>query len=699
MGCRASKATGQDLPPAPEKSVDKRRKSSHTAALSPKLFSDSNTKVQVGSTYGLIKVVLHEAKLAKQQSYYAVVSIGSQSFLTKTVKQTATPVWGDAHNLVLQKGGATRARIAVYSAARKTTGLVTSKLVAVCDIDLASYFDADSSSHIDAGWHDLRAPSDSSASMGQIRISAEAASLESLEVQFWKRILAMADLNGDHVLSVEEFKGLLQAFGNTLTEEELHSLFAKADRDKDGLVDESELARLLATEDRADLTSLLKRCPVTGAELTPGDDWSNLIYMTLMMDEGTGQLLQGGFTTADHGSRAWMLKLSEWATQPLVAALPKKGKQEAGGLRVGRNADHILVYDRASKRIVEERIAPYLIMAMRNMYQSPVGVAMMRAGAYRALQDVTDREGKHMNSPASVKEIPKFLSGFEGELDMSEVLEPVGSFKNFNEFFYRKLKAGARPVAQAEHGSVVVSAADARLITFDSVDAATRLWIKGRHFSVAGLLADTEAGSPLATAYEGGTMVIFRLAPQDYHRFHFPVSGTLRSLREVPGKLYTVNPIAVNSTYTDVFTENKRAVCMIDTPEFGEVAFVAIGATMVGSINFTAKVGKAAQKGDELGFFAFGGSTTIALFKKGMVVIDQDLVVNSNKSLETLVKMGERVGVQPGSHFMHSVATTNLLRTETLNNTLGVDALSHLDLGAISEAGGSAEFPDALEAM
>lgn len=68
---------------------------------------------------------------------------------------------------------------------------------------------------------------------------------------------------------------------------------------------------------------------------------------------------------------------------------------------------------------------------------------------------------------------------------------------------------------------------------------------------------------------------------QDYHRFHFPVGGTLKSISHVRGRLYTVNPIAVNSTFCNVFTENKRAVCVIDSPDFGEVAFIAVGATMV----------------------------------------------------------------------------------------------------------------------
>ncbi|KAG6788874.1 hypothetical protein POTOM_004952 [Populus tomentosa] len=104
--------------------------------------------------------------------------------------------------------------------------------------------------------------------------------------------------------------------------------------------------------------------------------------------------------------------------------------------------------------------------------------------------------------------------------------------------------------------------------------------------------------------------------PKDYHRFHSPVSGTIEKFVKIPGCLYTVNPIAVNSKYCNVFTENKREVSIISTAHFGKVAFVAIGATMVGSITFSKKAGDHVKKGDEYGYFSFGGSTVICVFEK-----------------------------------------------------------------------------------
>ncbi len=146
----------------------------------------------------------------------------------------------------------------------------------------------------------------------------------------------------------------------------------------------------------------------------------------------------------------------------------------------------------------------------------------------------------------------------------------------------------------------------------------------------------------MASLFEGGSLAVFRLAPQDYHRYHFPVNGILTETRQIDGPLYTVNPIAVNKV--DVFTENQRTVSIFDSVEFGKVAFVCVGATLVGSIVHTHPLQQQFAKGDEFGFFQFGGSTTILLFQKGRIEYDADLLQHSGRSIEVLLKMGERIG-------------------------------------------------------
>lgn len=224
---------------------------------------------------------------------------------------------------------------------------------------------------------------------------------------------------------------------------------------------------------------------------------------------------------------------------------------------------------------------------------------------------------------------------------MADVKYPLEHFKTFNEFFIRELKPGARPIFCPECDNVAVCAADSRLMAFQTAEDSLRFWIKGRKFSIQGLLGREGDHD----AFTGGTMVIFRLAPQDYHRFHFPVSGTVERFSQIPGALYTVNPIAVNSKYCNVFTENKRTVSIISTKDFGKVAFVAIGATMVGSITFTKEEGDRIRKGDEFGYFSFGGSTVICVFEKDAIEIDEDLLAKSARSIETLVSVGMKMGV------------------------------------------------------
>lgn len=139
-------------------------------------------------------------------------------------------------------------------------------------------------------------------------------------------------------------------------------------------------------------------------------------------------------------------------------------------------------------------------------------------------------------------------------------------------------------------------------------------------------------------------MLISRLCPVDYHRFHFPVAGTPGEARLINGWLYSVNPIALrlNPAY---LVENKRMLTLIETARFGRVAQLEVGATMVGSILQTYVPGRTMAKGDEKGLFAFGGSCVITLFQRGRIVFDHDLVEHSAEQREVYARIGERLGV------------------------------------------------------
>jgi len=300
--------------------------------------------------------------------------------------------------------------------------------------------------------------------------------------------------------------------------------------------------------------------------------------------------------------------------------------------------DKIFVHNRATGKIDSEKIPEYIHVSLKMMYATKSGrFGLETVKLDSILKHLTDQQGKKMNSPKSAHDIVGFVK-FHG-LNVDEIRDPLDSFKTFNEFFYRKLKTISRPIADPHNPNVAVSPADCRLHVFRSIDEATKIWIKGRQFTIKSLFKNDD----LANKFVGGHLVIARLAPQDYHRFHVPVDCKVVSRQDISGRYYTVNPIAINND-VDVYTENRRTVSVLDSPQFGEVVYVAIGATLVGSIQFTVKVGDSLKKGDEYGYFAFGGSTVLTFFKNGSINFDDDLIANSEKPIETLVAMGNSLG-------------------------------------------------------
>ncbi|XP_010483223.1 PREDICTED: phosphatidylserine decarboxylase proenzyme 2-like [Camelina sativa] len=571
---------------------------------------------------GIALLTLIGADMKFKDKWLACVSFGEQTFRTEISDTTEKPIWNSEKKLLLEKNGPSLVRISVF----ETNKLSRNKIVGYCELDIFDFVVQEPESASKS--FDLLDPT-SSKVVGTISLSCAIEDPVETEKRFAKRILSIVDYNEDGQLSFSEFSDLIKAFGNLVAAKKKEDLFRAADLNGDGVVTIDELAALLALQQEKE--PIINNCPVCG-EAQLSDKLNAMIHMTLCFDEGTGnQVMTGGFLTDRQASYGWMFKLSEWTHLSTYDV----------GLNTGSSASHIVVIDRKSKRLVEELIDSKIVLSMRAIYQSKIGLRLMDQGAKEILQRLSEKQGKKMNSAESAQKIRSFLEFFKDQINMAEVKYPLQHFKTFNEFFIRELKPGARPIACLNRNDVAVCAADCRLMAFQSVEDSTRFWIKGRKFSIRGLLGK----SVHPNAFLDGSLVIFRLAPQDYHRFHVPVSGIIEKFVDLSGSLYTVNPIAVNSKYCNVFTENKRTVAIISTAEFGKVAFVAIGATMVGSINFVRKEGERVKKGDELGYFSFGGSTVICVFEKDSIRIDEDLLVNSGRSLETLVRVGMQLGV------------------------------------------------------
>ncbi|KAL8650827.1 MAG: hypothetical protein Q9210_003596 [Variospora velana] len=339
-------------------------------------------------------------------------------------------------------------------------------------------------------------------------------------------------------------------------------------------------------------------------------------------------IVMAGFVTSSEAQRKWYSKVIT--------------KISYGGYKLGANSANILVQDRITGQINEERMSVYVRLGIRLLYKGLKSRDMEKKRIRKMLRNLSYKQGKKYDDPNSARDIPGFVDFHQ--LDMSEVLKPVDQFRNFNEFFYRELKPGARPCSAPRNPRIIVSPADCRSVVFNTLDEATTIWVKGRDFTIERLLGDAYPED--AKRYKGGALGIFRLAPQDYHRFHIPVDGVMDKPKLIEGEYYTVNPMAIRSAL-DVYGENVRYIVPIDSVAHGRVIVVCVGAMMVGSTVITRKEGEKVSRAEELGYFKFGGSTLLLLFEPGTMKFDEDLTDNSSGALETLLRVGMSIGHHP----------------------------------------------------
>lgn len=243
--------------------------------------------------------------------------------------------------------------------------------------------------------------------------------------------------------------------------------------------------------------------------------------------------------------------------------------------------------------------------------------------------------GRKMNHPDTKKKIGPFIDDYE--MADEDFLESLESFPHFNAFFYRKLKQSARPISDSE----VVFPADGRHLGFEKASAIKDFFVKGQRFDIKELLQDDY----LYKMFKDGPLVLSRLCPTDYHRYHFPVTGTPGTTRLINGPLYSVSPIALRKNLAYLW-QNKRTVTLIETTDIGTVAVLEIGATCVGAIHQTYQENKLVNKGDEKGFFSFGGSSVITIFQPNKIALEKDLLQNTLIQRELYAKMGDRLATK-----------------------------------------------------
>lgn len=243
--------------------------------------------------------------------------------------------------------------------------------------------------------------------------------------------------------------------------------------------------------------------------------------------------------------------------------------------------------------------------------------------------------GGFMDTSYSKRRIQSFIDQLGINIDEAQ-REGIAEYKSFNDFFARSLKPDARPINTDR--DAFVSPADGKILAYENIDIHRLIQVKGFEYSLAELIGNKE----LAEEYDGGTCIVVRLAPADYHRFHFPDGGIPSKSNLIQGSYYSVNPYALNKI-AKLYCQNKRELTVFESNHFSKILLIEVGATGVGGIIQTFKANTPVEKGQEKGYFKFGGSTTILFLKRNMIKIDEDILQNTRNGFETKVYMGESI--------------------------------------------------------
>jgi len=241
--------------------------------------------------------------------------------------------------------------------------------------------------------------------------------------------------------------------------------------------------------------------------------------------------------------------------------------------------------------------------------------------------------GAWADSRVSKKYIKKFIHSYH--IDPSEAELPLESYTTLNDFFTRKLKEGARAIDQ--RAQAFASPCDSHVLVIEHLDESVQFPIKGALFNYRQVLKNPK----IDKLFKEGTGFVFRLEPGDYHRFHAPYQGIPLPWKRIKGHYDSVQPV-VYARGIQPLEHNERHVFMFNTPSF-PCALVPVGALFVGRIKETYTAGEMVDKGAELGYFAFGGSTLVLFVPAGKLRVREDLVRNSKFGKETPVKMGALV--------------------------------------------------------
>jgi len=324
------------------------------------------------------------------------------------------------------------------------------------------------------------------------------------------------------------------------------------------------------------------------------------------------------------------------AEQPELAAALDSAIEAADLAGVGDKAEFMAYLDNLVTLVPTEReVVPECLKFYYIINQAP-GDALNGSIEFNAwMNRLVEAWGSFLDTPESAAGIETFMNATNYRID--DYIEGPSGWQTFNQFFARETKPGRRPVSEPRDDTVVVSPADAVFMGWWPIDENSNITVKEVNWSIAELLE----GSPYKDEFKNGMYTHSFLYIDDYHRYHTPVAGTVKEVRNISGRVYmdvfrepdgTLN-VVDGDTYQ---FNQERGLVVIDSPEVGLVAVLPIGMAYVSSVNLTAEAGAELEKGDPFGYFMFGGSDIVTVYQNRNVILDAEV---GKKYLQ-----GERLG-------------------------------------------------------
>jgi phosphatidylserine decarboxylase len=298
-----------------------------------------------------------------------------------------------------------------------------------------------------------------------------------------------------------------------------------------------------------------------------------------------------------------------------------------------KNVNIEKIWDRGGQLMISKQV--YGESILNFLHANPIGKFLMNHIFSSRLSNQVINLYNY--TKMSRQDIGSFVDKYR--IDSDELEKPLKEFKNFGEFFIRRLKPGTRPFDDTANSIIAPCDCLIQSINLD-IGESTRFMVKGGTFLLEELVED----STLAARFKGGSLIVFYLAPYNTHHFVYPVSGKLTRHYRLGKKYFSVNSISIKNGFNPFF-QNRRDVSLILTDEQVPVLMVEVGGFYAGRIIQENIEPGSKLKGDQKGYFELGGSTVVMTFPKGKINLDEDLLGMEKDGVATLLKQGERIGL------------------------------------------------------